>query len=63
MKLLREHNIHAVGYLAELSVKLAFIWASVNRDLVTQATHNVQAATEFPRRRFIDAGAGYVRCT
>ena len=34
VKLLREHNIHAVGYLAELSVKLAFIWASVNRDLV-----------------------------
>ena len=58
---LQEQDVHAVGYLAELSVKLCFIWASANCQAVTDATRNVQDESEFPAWRFVDDGCGHVR--
>ena len=54
-------EVHAVGYLAELSVKLCFIWASTNPQALTDATRNVQDASGFPNWRFVDDGCGHVR--
>ena len=60
-RLHQDRKIHAVGYLAELSVKLCFIWASTNSKVVTDATRNVQDASGFPNWRFVDDGCGHVR--
>ena len=57
----QNRKVHAVGYLAELSVKLCFIWASTNSKAVTDGTRNVQDASGFPNWRFIDDGCGHVR--
>ena len=54
-------EVHAVGYLAELSVKLCFIWASTNPQVLTEATQIVQDASGFPNWRFVDDGCGHVR--
>ena len=59
---LRENTeVHAVGYLAELSVKLCFIWSSTNPQVLTDATRNMQDASGFPNWRFVDDGCGHVR--
>ena len=60
-RLHQNKEVHAVGYLAELSVKLCFIWASTNSEVVTDATRNVQDASGFPNWRFVDDGCGHVR--
>ena len=59
-RLHQNENVHAVGYLAELSIKLCFIWASTNPEVVTNATRNVQNASGFPNWRFVDDGCGHV---
>ena len=57
---LRQHRkVHAVGYLAELSLKVCFIWASTDPEVVTDATQNLQEASRFPNWRFVDDGCGH----
>jgi hypothetical protein len=48
----RDH-VHAAGYLAEPAMKVAFIWASRNLDVVRDATQNLQEASHFPVDRFV----------
>ena len=57
----QNRKVHAVGYLAELSLKVCFIWASTNPKVVTDATRNLQDASGFPNWRFVDDGCGHVR--
>ena len=59
-RLRQNPDVHAVGYLAELSVKLCFIWASTNPQVLADATRNVQEASRFPNWRFVDDGCGHV---
>ena len=60
-RLHQNQEVHAVGYLAELALKVCFIWASTNCDVVTDATRNLQYASGFPDWRFVDDGCGHVR--
>ena len=59
-RLHRNKDVHAVGYLAELALKVCFIWASTNCEVVTDATRNLQYASGFPDWRFVDDGCGHV---
>ena len=60
-RLHQNKDVHVVGYLAELALKLCFIWASTNPGVVTDATRNLQNASRFPNWRFVDDGCGHVR--
>ena len=60
-RLRQNQNVHAVGYLAELPLKVCAIWASANPGVVTDATRNIQDASGFPNWRFVDDGCGHVR--
>ena len=60
-RLHQNEDVHVVGYLAELAIKVCFIWASTNPGVVTDATRNLQDASGFPNWRFVDDGCGHVR--
>ena len=60
-RLHQDRKIYAVGYLAELSLKVCFIWASTNPEVVRDATRNLQDASGFPDWRFVGDGCGHVR--
>ena len=60
-RLHQNKDVHAVGYLAELALKVCFIWASTNPGVVTDATRNLQDASGFPNWRFVDDGCGHAR--
>ena len=60
-RLHQNKDVHAVGYLAELALKVCFIWASTDPQLVTDATRNLQDASGFPNWRFVDDGCGHIR--
>ena len=53
LQLLRNGNVHAVAYMAEPSLKVCFIWASVDAKVVTEATQRMQQESHFPTRRFM----------
>ena len=60
LRRLRRAEIRAVAYVLERQLATCFIWASMDEDLVTDATHRVQAQSRFPSRKFLDDGGGHI---
>ena len=53
-----DENVHAVSYIAHEPSGVAFVWASKNPDLITNATRRMQKASRFPSCRFVDDNCG-----
>lgn len=60
LRRLRRADVRAVAYVLERQLATCFIWASMDEDVITDATHRVQAQSRFPSRKFLDDGCLHV---
>ena len=61
LRTLRGSYVHSVAYIAHEGSNVRFIWASTDRQAITEATQRIQTKSGFPRWRFVDDGCGHVR--